>query len=230
MPACPRVRIVDSFAALAETPFAHGVNALCWPRTLRGDFREVAEALPVKPGINSLDEAELARLRLSPSGREAVASMLADLQMLRARDLSPELNCIAGCERGEDPAPVRTDVHSFHVDSATVPADTWLCTYLGDPSEGLDNDEALPRVDVPETRAALLRLHGGTDDDAFREFLNENFYDLHYAPLPGAKPYSFGVGNLWRIATEHPGSLVPPCIHRAPLTLPGMPRRLLLIS
>ena len=84
-------------------------------------------------------------------------------------------------------------------------------------------------MDIPETRAELLRLHGGADDAAFAEFLRENCYDLHYAPAPGARPYSFGLGNLWRIATDWPGSPVPPCVHRAPAPLPGQ-SRLLLIS
>ena len=64
----------------------------------------------------------------------------------------------------------------------------------------------------------------------FLAFLNENFYDLHYAPLPEAQPFSFGIGNLWRVAIEYPGSPVPPCIHRAPITHPGQPSRLLLLS
>ena len=76
----------------------------------------------------------------------------------------------------------------------------------------------------------MLRLYSGEDDARFREYLADWFYDLHYAPLPGAQPYSFGTGNLWRIAIDHPSSLVPPCIHRAPLTLPGTTARLLLIS
>ena len=91
------------------------------------------------------------------------------------------------------------------------------------------NDEAKRRVDVPETRAELLRLFGGEDNDVFREYLNENCYDLHYAPVASARPFSFGVGNLWRIAVQYPGSPVPPCIHRAPATRPGQ-LRLLLIS
>src|SRR5204863_1001747 len=115
---------------------------------------------------------------------------------------------------------VATDVVSFHVDSATVEADTYLCTYHGAPSEGLRNDEAQRRVEIPETRAKLLKLYGGADDAGFLDFLNENFYDLHYAPLPQTRPFSFGVGNLWRVATEHPGCPVPPCIHRAPATVP----------
>jgi hypothetical protein len=85
-------------------------------------------------------------------------------------------------------------------------------------------------VEHPATRTALLQRFGGPDDDRFRAFLTENCYDLHYAPLPSARPYSFGVGNLWRIAIEYPGCPVPPCIHRAPATAPGAPPRLLLIS
>jgi hypothetical protein len=109
-------------------------------------------------------------------------------------------------------------------------ADTWLCTYVGAPSEGLRHEEAERRVDLPATRAELLRCFGGPDGDDFREFLSDRCYDLHYAPAPHARPFSFGVGNLWRIAVEYPGSPVPPCIHRAPETIPGHPPRLLLIS
>jgi hypothetical protein len=39
-----------------------------------------------------------------------------------------------------------------------------------------------------------------------------------------------GIGHLWRIAVQHPGSPVPACIHRAPPPRPGDARRLLLIS
>ena len=67
-------------------------------------------------------------------------------------------------------------------------------------------------------------------DEAFREYLNECCYDLHYAPISHARLFPFGLGNLWRIAVDYPGSPVPPCIHRAPDTLSGQPARLLLIS
>ena len=83
---------------------------------------------------------------------------------------------------------------------------------------------------LPQTRAELLRLYGGPDDARFAAWLAEQCYDLHYAALPHARPYSFGFGNLWRIATKCPGSPVLPCIHRAPATRPGRPPRLLLIS
>jgi hypothetical protein len=219
-----------SFQELVTTPFNEGVNALCWQRTLAGDFGEVVAKLGVDEGISTLEDSRLLALSVSAAGREAVAILLEDLRLLRAHGLSPVLDCIQGYPRDEDPGAVPTDVYSFHADSAPVEADTYLCTYHGPASEGLRNDEALRRVDLPPTRARLLQDFGGEDGADFREYLKENCYDLHYAALPQARPFTFGVGNLWRIAVDHPGCTVPPCIHRAPETVPGQPPRLLLIS
>jgi hypothetical protein len=229
-PDYPRIRRVESFHELVTTPFEAGVNALCWPRTLPGDFGEVVRHLGAGGGITALDEARLASLPVSAAGRAAIAVLLEDQRLLREHDRDPVINCIDHYLRDENPGPVPTDVFSFHADSAPVEADTWLCTYHGPASEGLRNDEARRRVDLAETRAELLRLFGGEDDDEFLEFLRDHCYDLHYAPAPHARPFSFGCGNLWRIAVDWPGSAVPPCIHRAPATLPGQPPRLLLIS
>ena len=225
-----RIKTVHSLHELVTTPFQDGINALCWPRTLPGNFHEVVKALPIGEGIVTVDEDQLAGLALSEVGKAARDLLLADLASLRAYDLQPELDCVYGHERQEPEGLFHTDVASWHVDTATVPADTYLCTYVGAPSEGLPNEQAQRRVDVPETRAELLRLYGGQDDAGFREYLADWFYDLHYVPLPGAQPFSFGTSNLWRVAIDYPGSAVPPCIHRAPLTLPGMATRLLLIS
>lgn len=215
---------------MVTAPFAGGVNALCWPRTLPGDFGEVVEKLGVGEGITTLDDARLQSLRVSAAGRAAIEILLEDQRRLREHGRDPVLNCIHSYPRDEDAGPVPTDVFSFHADSAPVEADTWLCTYHGPASEGLRNDEARRRVDVPETRAQLLRRFGGKDDGEFREYLHEHCYDLHYAPVAQARPFSFGSGHLWRLAVEWPGSPVPPCIHRAPETWPGQPPRLLLIS
>jgi len=224
-----RIKQVQSFSELVTTRFADGVNALCWPRTLPGDFAEVVNALGTGEGITNLDEARLLALPVSAAGRVAIDLLLADLRLLRTHDLDPVLNCIHGYPRDEEPSPIPTDVFSFHADSATTEADTFLCTYHGASSEGLRNEEAQHRVDVPATRAELLQRFGGEDNDDFRTYLHENCYDLHYAAAPGARLFSFGLGNLWRIAIDYPGSPVPPCIHRAPATLPNQPR-LLLIS
>lgn len=224
-----RIKRVSSFQELVTTPLAGGVNALCWERTLLGDFSEVVQALGVTEGVTPIDEAQLRELPVSLAGRTAIELLLEDQRLLREHGAAPVLNCFLSYPREEDPLVVPTDVYSFHADSAPVEADTFLCTYHGAPSEGLRNEDALSRVDIPATRAELLKLFGGEDNAAFREFLTENCYDLHYAPAPSAQPFSFGVGNLWRIATDWPGSPVPPCIHRAPDNLPGQPPRLLLI-
>jgi hypothetical protein len=225
-----RIRVVGNFKELVETALDGGVNALCWPRTLPGDFGEVVAALDAGRGITPVDEARLRTLKLSAAGGAARDVLLEDQQRLLDLGLLPSLDCVNGYLNEPEPGPVRTDVQSFHVDSATVEADTWLCTYHGPASQGLRNDEAVRRVDLPETRAALLALSGGADDAEFGEFLNDHYYDLHYAPVPLARPWDFGLGHLWRIATAYPGSPVPPCIHRAPPTLPDQPARLLLIS
>ncbi len=225
-----RIKIVDSFAELVATPFALGVNALCWPRTLPGDFGEVVAKLGAGAGVIAIEERELRQLALSAAGRLALDGLREDLRLLREQGRDPVLNCIHDYPRDEEPGPVRTDVFSFHVDSAPVEADTWLCTYFGPASEGLRNEDARRKVEIPETREMIRTYLGAeADDDEFRTALQEHCYDLHYAAAEGAQPYSFGVGHLWRIAVEWPGSAVPPCIHRAPATVPGEPARLLLI-
>jgi hypothetical protein len=235
LPYCPphgygRVRVVDSFQELVTTPFGGGVNALCWPRSLAGDFAEVVGQLAATDDITPLDEAILRALPLSPAGRTAVAALVEDLERLRAHGLAPVLDCIRRYPRDETPGAVPTDVYSFHADSATVETDTYLCSYAEAASEGLRNEEAERYVDQPEIRTRLLREFGGEDGDEFREYLRDQCYDLHYAPRPGARPFDFGLGHLWRIAVDYPGSPVPPCVHRAPETQPGRPPRLLLIS
>lgn len=226
----PRLKVVGSFEELVMTPMRDGINALCWERTLPGGFGEIVEKLGVGRGITSLDEERLMALDLSDAGRVAREVLLQDQELLRSHELQPSLDCINGYVNEIESELLRTDVQSWHVDSATVEADTYLCTYFGAASEGLRNEEAMRRVDVPEFRAELLQLYGGDDDEGFRDYLNEHYLDLHYKPLPDARTFSFGLGHLWRIATEYPGSPVPPFIHRAPATLAGEPPRLLLIS
>jgi len=229
IPANSHIRLVSSFAELVAARFTNGVNALCWERTLPGDFGElVARVGDADEPIVVLDEARLRQLPVSAAGRAAAEAILNDLRLLREQDRDPVLNCIYGYPRDVEAGPVPTDVFSYHADSAPVEADTWLCTYHGSPSEGLPNADVIRRVDDPATRAELLRQYGGDDDDDFRDYLHEHCYDLHYAPRPDARPYSFGIGPLWRIAVDWPGSPVPPCVHRAPATIPGQPRLLVI--
>lgn len=229
-PGYPGVKVVSSFAELVGTPLDNGVNALCWPRTLAGNFDEIVASIGPIDDITGLDEDDLRALSLSPAGQVARDTLIEDLRLLREHGLAPNLDCIPAYPRDAEQGPLSTDVYSFHADSATVPADTFLCSYTVASSEGLRNEDAVRCVDLPETRAELLKRHGGADDAGFAAYLSEHYHDLHYVAAPGARPFSFGLGNLWRIATEYPGNLVPPCVHRAPATHPGQPPRLLLIS
>lgn len=66
----PQVHFVASLAELRETAFANGINALCWPRVLPGDFAEVASALGPGAVVVPLDEARLLALKVSTPGRK----------------------------------------------------------------------------------------------------------------------------------------------------------------
>jgi hypothetical protein len=225
-----RIRVVGSFKELVSARFTRGVNALCWPRQLAGDFAEVVALLDAAEGVTVLEEAHLLSLPASPAGQVAVEALLTDQRLLRELGVAPVLNCIRGYPRDRNCGVIATDVYGFHVDSAPVRADTWLCTYHGASSQGLRNDEAERVVDVPTIRAELSRQFGGTDGPAFRAFLRDNFYDLRYVAVARAVPFSMGTHNLWRVAVEYPGSPVPACIHRAPEEPQEPCPRLLLIA
>ncbi len=45
LPNYSRIKRVHSFNELVSTTFAAGINALCWQRTLPGNFSEVVEQL-----------------------------------------------------------------------------------------------------------------------------------------------------------------------------------------
>lgn len=225
-----RVKVVTSFDALVTTPFAGDVNAVCWVRSLPGDFDELAEQLRSCQGRMDLTDSILASLTLTAAGRTAADMLLRDQDWLRALGVSPSLECISDYLRDDPAKLIATDVYSFHVDRAPVAIDTYLCSYNAPTSEILRNDEAQQKIDIPEIRAKLLDVFEGADDAEFNEYLADNCFDLHYLPGTEARPISCGVGNLWRLACQYPGCPVPPCIHRAPVTVPGQPPRLLLIS
>jgi len=219
----PNVRVVDSFDALLATPFAGEVNAVCWARSLRGDFAALAARLatsaPVRTvGVGELDDAD----------DPATATLRRDLRLLRAAGHEPSIELVRAYPRDDD-TDFPTDVQSFHVDSATMPTETFLCTYAGAPTEGLDPRRSRRRIDDPHRRAALLARFGGSDDESFTAWLAETHHDLHWTPDDAGAAYSFGTGNLWRLAVQWDGCPTVACIHRAPgTTLAGAPRLLLL--
>ena len=210
-----QIRSVTNFQDLVSTPFEGEINAICWARTLIGDFSEIVKKLARGGNITQIEQEHLSELQLSEQGQLAREILLNDFKVLNDHGTSPILNVINYYDRDDSYPFFPTDVYSFHVDRSPIPIDTFLCTYYGEPSEILPNSQAKKKVLIPEIRDELEKLYHGADK-GFESFLSERFFDLHYQANPDARPVSLGLGNLWRLAVDYPESKVPPCIHRAP--------------
>lgn len=226
-PAGHQIHCVANFHDLVCTPLRGEMNAICWTRNLNGDFAEIVEKVGMHENIVVLEEDDLLALSLSEQGQLARKILLQDFRLLQAHGASPTLNVIRCYDRDDAIPFFPTDVYSYHVDRSPVPTDTFLCTYHGAPSEIVPNAQARQKVLIPEIREELKKLYHGPND-GFEAFLTEHFFDLHYEATPDAIPISLGIGHLWRLAVDHPGSEVPPCVHRAPVETNGQ-KRLLMI-
>jgi hypothetical protein len=220
-----QIHFVSNFQDLVSTDFQGEINAICWQRELIGDFSEIVQKIELEGNMAELCLEELQALKLSEQGQLAREILLNDLKLLTAHGASPILNVIERYERDDSFFP--TDVYSFHVDRSPIPTDTFLCTYYGDASELVANSQATQKIQIPEVRDELKKRFTGSEKD-FESFLSEHFFDLHYQAKPTARPVNLGLGNIWRLAIDHPESKVLPCLHRAPNELSGQ-KRLLLI-
>lgn len=220
-----QVQYVTSFEELVTTPFSGKVNALCWKRELKGDFAEIVSKIEFDGKMTELQPRQLEKLFLTEQGQIAREFLLKDFYLLKEHAACPVLNVIGNYE--SDTSTFPTDVYSWHVDRSPVPTDTFLCTYYGASSEILPNGHAEQKVRVPEILNELKKIYNGPEE-GFDVFLSENFFDLHYLSKPNAPIICAGLGHMWKLATDHPGKKVLPCIHRAPKERAGE-KRLLLI-
>lgn len=210
-----QVGYVTNFHDFINTPFSGNTNAICWTRHLTGDFSEIVQKLASSGNITEIEPEELRALELSQQGQLARDILLDDLKLFKDHGASPVLNIIRHYDRDDSYPFFPTDVYSFHVDRAPIPADTILCTYHGASSDILPNAQGEQKILIPEIRAELWKLYSGPDE-GFETFLTEHFFDLHYQAKPDAQLINLGLGNLWRLACDYPDSPVLPCLHRAP--------------
>ncbi len=226
-PSANQVHCVNSFQDLVSTSFQGEKNAMCWARQLTGDFSEIVHKVELNENITVLGKEQLLQLELSEQGQLAREILLNDMELLTAHGASPVLNIIKYYDRDNTYPFFSTDVYSFHIDRSPVPTDTFLCTYYGESSEIIPNAQATQKVLIPETRSELKKIYTGTDE-GFDSFLSEHFFDLHYLPQANVQPIKLGLGNLWKLAVDHPQSQVLPCIHRAPIEKNGQYRLLMI--
>ncbi|MFD1605441.1 DUF1826 domain-containing protein [Flavobacterium artemisiae] len=222
-----QIGLVSTFSELVQTDFKGEINALCWHRNLDGDFKEIVSKLSLKENITEVYPEDLIALELSEKGNTAREIILNDLQLLMDFGASPSLNLLKCYERDDEFDFISTDVYSFHVDRSPILTDTFLCTYHGAASEIVANSQADQKILVPEIRAKLRELHDGPEEE-FENFLEENFFDLHYLIHDNAEIINLGQMHLWRLAVDHPEQQVLPCIHRAPVENDGEYRLLLI--
>ena len=200
---------------------------MCWSRNLIGDFSEIVKKVVINKNIVELDIEELHELDLSAQGKLARKILLNDMNSLKVHGASPTLNIIKNYDRDDAFPFFPTDVYSFHVDRSPIPTNTFLCTYHGASSEILPNSQAIQKIRIPEIRAELKKLYGESDK-GFESFLTEYFFDLHYQSKPDAQIINLGIGNLWKLAIDHPKSKVLPCLHRAPIEKNGENRLMII--
>ena len=222
-----QIGIVSTFSELIHTDFKGETNALCWHRNLEGDFAALVGQLQLKENITEVYPKDLLALQLSEKGNVARETILNDYKLLTDFGASPSLNLLKCYDRDEEFDFISTDVYSFHVDRSPIATDTFLCTYHGAASDIIANAQAEQKIGIPEIRKRLVALHKGPSDE-LENFLKENYFDLHYQAQSQAEPVNLGVGHLWRLAVDHPGQKVLPCIHRAPKEKEGEYRLLLI--
>lgn len=222
-----QISYVTNFNDLVAIPFEGATNAICWSRSLAGDFAEIVNKIDLHDNIVTIEPAQLSALQLSEQGQMARNIVLNDFELLQAHGGLPVLNVIKYYDRDADAPFFPTDVYSFHADYSPIPTNTFLCTYYGSASEILPNAQAQKKILIPEIRNQLKQLYQGPEE-GFDAFLTEHFYDLHYQALPDANLINLGNGNLWRLAVDCPQSKVAPCVHRAPEEKYGQPRLLMI--
>lgn len=203
-----RVKVVASLSDMFNRAFggAEEVNCIVHPRKLSGDFNALARRLSAplklekKPFVELSTDAFALHAR-SLRGAEKKAAKAILADMKRMDEQN--LNPVLRViGEGDYREQSAFDrVHDFHADGVTkVGGYKVLCCYTSPVTEGLRLEDA--------------------------EFQEDGYYKMK----PGAKPFSFRPGSIWRHAVIGTGEGILPFIHRAPHVSEQRQPRLILMA
>ncbi|MCM2344140.1 MAG: hypothetical protein NDJ24_06225 [Alphaproteobacteria bacterium] len=196
---------VDDFFSI---PFSGVVNAVWMPRTIHGDYTELARQLYLVPSWceQMFEHNHKIRQRLEEVAThvgkvgEAARQVLADQDMVRARGLRVDFR-LAG------PDYYQFDVYAPHMDLGD-PQDqggTFSCGYTEPTTEWACNEDCVP---AGRTREGVA------------------LFDVK----PGAGKHHFAVGDIFRMAAQNNLSHVEGFVHWAPRTRHADGLRMMLMA
>ena len=79
-----QINYVSNFQDLVSTPFHGAMNAICWSRTLTGNFAEIVDKVTLNEHIAVLDEEQLRAFVLSEQGQLAREILLQDFEAVES--------------------------------------------------------------------------------------------------------------------------------------------------
>ncbi len=205
------LKVVGSLKDMFNAGVGEVCNVVLFPRKkLSGDFNGLARRLwkdfgdPNDLEFPELHKEDLEQVVTSLRGRQKIAcqKIIDDIVTFESHGFHGGLRLIVP----DSYMKVNAAVHEFHGDVAE--GHRLMCCYNAPVTEALRNDEAVYK--------GIRTTVSGRNEKEFPV----------YKPEKGAKPFSFGVGDIWYQVSNY-WSDVDAFIHRAVETKAGDPPRLL---
>lgn len=119
----------------------------------------------------------------------------------------------------------------FHFDGGNVEIGRVLIPYTAPTTEGIAPEDCIRFVDIPKFQQDLIGRYGQdkVDPAELAALYKQGIAEIRL-PLPGAVPYSFSAGDVFRHAVQENMAGVTPHLHRAPPMPKGAKPRLLLVA
>lgn len=193
------VKVVSDLASVLTEPFGERANVVLCRRHISGDFNALAKrysARFLEKASETISPSLLSSLKVTPDEKLAARAILQDMAEIRRAGFDQELRLI-------QPQGYRKSimVHRPHVDYGALSGRVLAC-YSGVGTEGYVPDDCTVNI---------------------RNILEQ---DQGVSIKPGARPFRFSLGDIWRQAVV--GSpAVQPFVHYAPVDQKAGPRLLL---